>query len=128
MPMQIMVDGVQRDMTSEEELEFTNSMAQISPIVTVPQEISDRQFFVELAVRKLITEREAEDAVAVGAIPPPLLALINQLPEEARFPARMFIKGATEFYRKHEMTIGIGTLYGFDSDALDDFFIKAEKL
>lgn len=94
----------------------------------VPSSISDRQFFQQLAVQKLITEAEAEDAVAPGTIPASLAALIEFLPEQARHPARMLLKGATVFDRDHEMTDTIAWLYGFDTAAVDDLFRSAAAL
>lgn len=94
----------------------------------VPSSISDRQFFQQIAVMGLITEAEAEDAVASGAIPASLAALIEYLPEQARHGARMLLKGATVFERHHEMTDTIAWLYGFDSDDVDDLFRAAALL
>lgn len=94
----------------------------------VPYSISDRQFFQQLAVMQLITEQEAEDAVANGTLPATLAALIEFLPEQARHPARMLLKGATVFERNHEMTDTIAWLYGFDSDAVDELFHAAAAL
>ena len=94
----------------------------------VPASISDRQFFQQLAIQGLITEQEAEDAVAPGTVPASLAALIEFLPEQARHPARMLLKGATVFERQHEMTDTIAWLYGFDNDDVDDLFRAAALL
>lgn len=94
----------------------------------VPWSISDRQFFQQLAVMKLITEDEAEAAVATGALPATLAELVELLPEQARHSARMLLKGATVFERGHEMTDTIAWLYGFDSDAVDALFREAANL
>lgn len=91
-------------------------------------EISDRQFFQELAVRNLITETEAEDAVASGIIPASLLLLVDQLPEEQQFPARMFLKGAITFDRFHPMVEAIGSLYDLDAEGIDDIWKSAINL
>lgn len=94
----------------------------------VPRSISDRQFFQQLAVRGLISETEAEDAVASGVLPASLAELVELLPEQARHPARMLLKGATVFLRNHEMTDTIAWLYGFDSGEVDTLFIEAAQL
>lgn len=94
----------------------------------VPSSISDRQFFQQLAVMKLITEQEAEDAVAAGTIPTSLAALVELLPEQARHGARMLLKGATVFERRHEMTDTIAWMYGFDAAAVDQLFRDASAL
>ena len=94
----------------------------------VPPSISDRQFCQQLAVMKLITEQEAEDAVAPGTIPATLAALVEMLPEQARHDARMLLKGATVFERHHEMTDTIAWMYGFDAAAVDQLFRDASAL
>ena len=94
----------------------------------VPSEISDRQFFQELANRELITEAEAEDAVASGVIPASLLALVEGLPAGQQFSARMFLKGATRFERGHPMTKAIGFAYGMTSEEIDDLWRSAFAL
>lgn len=94
----------------------------------VPPSISDRQFFQQIATMGLITEAEAEDAVASGVIPASLAALVEFLPAQARHGARMLLKGATVFERNHEMTDTIAWLYGFDSAATDQLFRNASVL
>lgn len=94
----------------------------------VPEWISDRQFFQQLAIIKLISEAEAEDAVASGVIPSSLAELVELLPEQARHPTRMLLKGATVFQRQHEMTDTIAWLYGLDGAAVDAIFRAAAEL
>ena len=94
----------------------------------VPESIADWQFFQQLAVMELITEEEAERAVAPGDIPGTILALIDQLPEEAQFPARIKLKGAVTFRRENELTQTIAQLYGFSDEQVDDLFRSAGAL
>ena len=94
----------------------------------IPETISDRQFFQALANRQLITEAEAEDAVASGVIPASLLELVNTLPSEQRFSARMFLKGATSFERAHPMTEVIGSAYGMTPEQIDQLWLDAHAL
>lgn len=94
----------------------------------IPSSITDWQFFQQLAIMKLITEQEAEDAVASGTLPKALVSLVEMLPEQARFSTRMLLKGSTVFRRNHEMTDTIAWLYGFDRDAVDDLFRSAGAL
>ncbi|MDG3577111.1 hypothetical protein P7F60_11980 [Rhizobium sp. YJ-22] len=104
--------------------------------IEVPQEpqpaqiedISDRQFFQALAYRGEITEAEALDAVGPGIIPPAMDALIDQLPQEQRFPARMLIRGATRYERQHPIADLIRGLYGWTSEQADDFWRFAATL
>jgi hypothetical protein len=49
------------------------------PPVSVPQSISDRQFFQQLAVQGIISQADALAANA-AVIPPALLTLINAMP------------------------------------------------
>ncbi|MCO5092004.1 hypothetical protein [Bosea sp. (in: a-proteobacteria)] len=66
-------------------------------------EISDRQFAQGLAGLGLISEVEAEEWVAAGTLPAAILALVEQLPEVGRFPARMLLRGATRFAFGHPL-------------------------
>lgn len=117
-----------RQMVAEWEEAGNTIPAYVPPPPPIPSEISDRQFFMELAIRGLISTTEAEDAVAIGAIPASLLALIGQLPVEQQFPARMFLKGATRFERDHPMTNAIGAMYGLNSAQIDDLWRDAAQL
>lgn len=94
----------------------------------VPHSISDRQFFQQLAVLGKITEAEAEAAVATGEIPAAMLALVDQLPAEQQFPARMLLKGATVFEYSHPMTSTIASLYDWNETQKADLFRAAAVL
>lgn len=96
--------------------------------VVVPHAISDRQFFEELANRKIITEQEAIDAVATGSIPAIMLTLINGMPVASRFKAKMLLSGATEFRRNHPLVEVFALSQGMATQDVDDFFIAAAKL
>lgn len=60
-------------------------------------EISDRQFFQQLAIDGEITQGEALDAVKTGAIPAALQAVIDKLPDAQKFTVEMLVSGATKF-------------------------------
>ncbi len=94
----------------------------------VPGAISDRQFFQQLAVMGVVSETDAEAAVATGTLPTAMVELVSLLPEPAQFPARMLLKGATTFYRQHEMTDTITWLYGWTGDQVDQLFRDASAL
>lgn len=100
-----------------------------TPIVEtlVPQSISDRQFFQQLAIDGIITEEQALASNA-AVIPPPLLAIIEQLPTEQQFDAKMKVSGATTFLRDDPLTVGIGGAYGMLSEQIDAFFMAASRL
>lgn len=91
----------------------------------VPSVVSDRQFFEELAYRGTITQQEAEDAVATGMLPAAMTDLVAMLPEQAQFSARMMLKGATQFFRNHEMTDTLAWLYGWTPEQTDDVWRAA---
>lgn len=97
------------------------------PLSVTPQTISDRQFFQQLAILGIITQ---DDALASNAavIPPPLLAIINAMPMDQQFNAKMIISGATVFERYNPLTVAIGTAYGWTEDQIDAFFVAAAVL
>jgi len=107
------------------------SIIKIDPalIVTpVPAEVSDRQFFQQMAIEGRITQQEALDAVGSGIIPAAMDALVEQLPESQRFAARMLIRGATIYRRDHPVTELIGQLYGMTGAQIDDTWRAAFNL
>jgi hypothetical protein len=109
-----------------------NGTALVPPIVApappfVPQSISDRQFFQQLAVQGIITQADALASNA-AVIPPPLLTIINAMPTDQQFSAKMIISGATVYDRTDPLTIEIGTAYGWTSAQIDAFFTAAAAL
>lgn len=126
--MKIVVNGILRDATPEEILDIESTRTNSGELVLIPQSISDRQFFQQLAIQGLITEQEAEEAVGPGTIPVSMVSLINQLPVEQRFSARMLVRGATRFERNHSVTKLIGTLYGLSDSQIDTLWVNASKL
>lgn len=103
-------------------------LAFLNPPEAIPDEISDRQFFQQMATEGRITQDEALDAVGSGIIPAAMDALVEQLPENQRFAARMLIRGATTFRRTHPVTELIGQLYGMTGEQIDETWRKAAKL
>jgi hypothetical protein len=99
----------------------------VAPPAPVPASISDRQFFQQLAVVGIITEAEALASNA-AVIPPPLLAIIDVMPSEQQFAAKMLISGATVFERSHPMTEAVGAAYGWTAEQIDGFFQAASLL
>ncbi len=103
----------------------------VSPEVetgSVPEEISDRQFFQQLSIMGLISEEEAEAAVSTGTLPPAMLVFIGQLPTEQQFPARMLLKGATSFRRSNPFVSEFGAMQGMTSSEIDDLWRAAAAL
>ncbi len=119
--------GIKREATQEEEEAFLLSLPQTQP-TAVPHEISDRQFFQQLAVMGLISEDEAIAAVSTGSLPPAMAAFIDQLPQEQRFPARMALQGATTFLRTNPLVETFGEMQGMTSEQIDDLWRAASLL
>jgi hypothetical protein len=94
----------------------------------VPQSISDRQFFQQLAIEGRITNQEALDAVKTGAIPSALQSFVDSLSPADKFNAQMLLSGATVFQRNHPLTIAIGQAQGMSSEQVDEFFRAAAAL
>lgn len=99
-----------------------------APPPAVPQEISDRQFFQQLAVMGLITEDEAIAAVATGTLPAAMAAFIDQLPAEQQFAARMALQGATTFLRSNPLVETFGAMQGMTSAEIDVLWRAAAVL
>lgn len=97
-------------------------------IIPIPEVISDRQFFQQLAVQGVITEDEALAAVGPGTLPDALIGLVKQLPQEQQFPANMLLKGAVQFHRNHPMVSVIGQAFGWKDSQIDALWIAAYDL
>ncbi|MGX1786829.1 hypothetical protein ACWIGM_08840 [Bosea sp. NPDC055332] len=94
-----------------------------SPPPIVP--ITDRQFAHELAVRGTITEEEALDWAARGDLPAVMESAIGTLPTEARFAARMLLRGAVTYDRQHPIVDQIGAIFGYNQAEIDDLWRAA---
>lgn len=94
----------------------------------VPPEISDRQFFQQLAAQGLISQEEALAAVKTGDIPVVLGHVIESLPPGQQFEATMIISRATTFRRSHPLTVAIGAACGWTADEIDALFRAAAEL
>jgi len=97
-------------------------------VIDVPQTISDRQFFQQLAIAKVISQEEALAAVKTGDIPAALSGFIAALDDAARFNAEMLLSGATVFQRNHPLTNAVAMAQGMTADQVDEFFRQAAKL
>jgi len=127
MTIKYVQDGEEKFMTPEEEAEFRATQPGVG-YISAPNEISDRQFFQQLAVMGLITEEEAEAAVSAGTLPSTMNAFIDELPVEERFPARMKLKGATRFFRSDPLVETFGEMEGMTSDQIDNLWRSASLL
>ncbi|KAF0130519.1 MAG: hypothetical protein FD152_2109 [Xanthobacteraceae bacterium] len=104
--------------------------ARIAELTAPPASIivSDRQLFQALAIGGKITEAEAEAAVATGTIPAEMLALVDQLPADQQFTARMLLKGETTFRSDHPVADMLAGLYGLTEEQKLDLFQVASQL
>jgi hypothetical protein len=100
----------------------------VAPKPEVPHEISDRQFFQELAIMGLITQDEALAAVMTGTLPAAMVGFISAMPADQQFSARMALCGATVFMRSHPLTDAFGAAQGLTSDQIDDLWRAAAAL
>lgn len=94
----------------------------------VPEIISDRKFFQQLAIAGVITDAEAFAAVKTGDIPAAMEAFIDGLPTEEQFSARMVLCGDTQFSRHHALVAAFCAANGMTNDQIDDLWIAAAKL
>lgn len=106
-----------------------NAIADPPPApAVVPEQISDVQFFQQLAIQGDITHDEAEAAVSTGAIPQRLVAAIAQLPSEQQFGARMKLKGAVTFNRHSPLTELLAQLLDKSAADVDAIWQAASAL
>lgn len=96
------------------------------PPEPVPESVSDRQFFQALALDGMISEAEALAAVQTGALPAPIAAIIDAMPDQ--FAARMLLSGATTFERRHPLTDALASALGYSPAQTDDLFRVAASL
>jgi len=105
--------------------QYTAPISEPPPPPPVPQVISRRQFFQQAAILGTITQDEALAAVATGAIPSTLQTIINGLPADQQFNARMLVTGAAEFKRDHPLALVIGAALNLTSAQMDGFWAAA---
>lgn len=120
------VDGVDIEMTPQEEAEFLASLPG-DPLL-VPNAISRRQFFQQLCLSGFIDSEEAVSAVASGQVPAVFEQFIMALPQSEQFNARMILSGAMEFSRNHPFVAAIAAMQNLASEDVDNFFIAAAQL
>ena len=94
----------------------------------VPPDISDRQFFQQLALDGDITQDEALAAVTVGAMPKAIASAVAQLPAGQQFPAKMALCGATLFERATPFVGMLGPVLGKTPAQLDAIWRAAALL
>lgn len=108
--------------------EYGAIAAFVAPPKPVPDIISRRQFFQQLAAMGIISNADALAAMQTGFIPAPLQAIINTLPPETQFEAQMLIVGADSFNRTHPLSETVRIALGWTVEQKDDFWRAAANL
>jgi hypothetical protein len=117
-----------RQQISEWEAEGNTITPWTPPPLPVPESISDRQFFQQLAIMDIISQAEAIAAVATGTLPAIFVTAINALPENQQFSARMLVQGATTFNRNNQFVSYFAAFQGMTSAQVDDLWRNAAEL
>jgi len=94
----------------------------------IPIGLTQRQFHQELAVRGLITEQEALDAVKIGTVPAEIQAFIDTLPTEEQFAAKMKFAAEPTVSRYDSVIEQFGKYQGWTTAELNDFWRSAAAL
>lgn len=89
--------------------------------------ITRRQFYQQCAIAGIITEAEAL-AVANGTLPAALATIVNSMPADQQFGAKMLLIWATEFDRNHPMVAVIAAARNMTDAQVDAFFQAAGVL
>lgn len=118
------VNGIDYEMTPEEEAEFVASLPEVP--VQIPN-ASRRQFFQQAAIGGIITQDEALAAVTTGALPSSILSFIGTLPANQQFSAKMLFS-VNEFERSSPMASAFGQMIGMTPVQIDAFFNAAATL
>jgi hypothetical protein len=118
-----------RQMVAEWEADGNTIPAFTPPAPLVPDGISRRQFFQELANRGMITKAEALTAVTPGTLPTVIEALVSQiLDEEIEWQARMLFAGAQTFNRSNGFVEFFGAMKDMSVGDIDQLWRDASIL
>lgn len=112
-------------------LEWEREGNVIGPYVAPPpplqMEISDRQFFQQLAISGLITEEEAYTYMQIGQLPSAFVSMIDRLPADQRFDAKMKLMANT--FRRDNPYVGVfAAMKGMPSEHVNDLWRAAATL
>lgn len=98
------------------------------PQPEVPAEVARRQILTALGILGWITEAEAEAALATGARPAVVDAVIAQMPEGDQFGARMKWIGFQKAYRDDDMVAALALATSRTGADIDHLFIIADTV
>lgn len=91
--------------------------------------ISDKQFYMKMAIDGVISQDDALNAVQTGFIPAPMQAFIDTIQDaDVRFSATMLFAGDTTIYRQHPLIEGFFLEQGIDVDDMNRFFEQARAM
>ncbi len=91
--------------------------------VAVPETISRRQFYQELANREMITKEEALAAIVANTLPAEFASMVDAiLDEDIQWQARMLLAGATEFKRSNWFVDFFAAMKSLSSEYMDGFW------
>lgn len=90
--------------------------------------VSDCQFAQALAMVGLITQDEAVAWVAAGVLPAAMAAIVDTLPPDQRFGAKMLLQGATTFDAANPLVSQIGSAAGKTPEQIAEIFRIAAAL
>jgi len=132
LPFSWSLDGTfygRENLTAEQNTTLDAVFAAHNPTLTaVPQTISARQFYQELAVYGDITQQQALDAVRSGTLPPLIADFISSLSADQQFTAQMQFSGGIAMPR-HETLVEMFFVWDqWTSAEVDDFFREAANL
>lgn len=110
------ITGVEtlRDMTPEEVASFDQT-------VPVPQEISFAQLLIGVVSEGWITESEGQSWLS-GTLPSAVLSLIDNLPVEQRFAAKVRAIRPSTIIRNDPFVVAMGFAAGKTTEEMDKFF------
>ncbi len=97
--------------------------------IAVPETISRRQFFQELANRGMITKDEALAAIVDNALPAEFSVMVQDIvDDDIQWQARMLLAGATEFKRSNWFVGFFAAMKSLSASYMDDFWRSSALL
>jgi hypothetical protein len=94
----------------------------------VPENVSDRQFYQQLAVMGEISEQEALNAVSTGQLPGRFNSFVNGKPQGQQWGMKMKLQGANALQRHDQLIQDMANSFGWSKDHVDQIFIEAAKI
>jgi len=132
LPFSWSLDGTfygRENLTAEQNTTLDAVFAAHDPTLTlVPQNVSARQFYQQLAIYGEITQQEALDVVRAGILPPLIADFIASLPADQQFSAQMQFSGGIAMPRHEPLIEQFLAWDQWTSAEADNLFRDASKL